>query len=186
MGQRLPSGDPESIQGLQYVPDYLDDAEHDRLLAAADAQPWQSTVDHRVQIYGFHYDHRSREAYRIGELPEWAAPLTERLRHDGLIDAPNQLVVNEYRPGEGFFEHIDQAVFGDVVVSVSLGSSCVMRFTRDGASHEILLEPRSALVLSGEARWHWKHGIPARTTDTWNGRELARGRRVSLTFRAIP
>jgi alkylated DNA repair dioxygenase AlkB len=74
------------------------------------------------------------------------------------------------------------------VISVSLGSSCAMRFTHTepDASQELLLEPASVLVLSGEARWHWKHGIPARSLDVWQGREYPRSRRVSLTFRSIP
>ena len=37
---------------------------------------------------------------------------------------------------------------------------------------EILLEPRSVLVLSEEARWTWRHGIPGRRADLWQNREL--------------
>jgi alkylated DNA repair dioxygenase AlkB len=97
------------------------------------------------------------------------------------------MVANDYRPGSGIFAHVDQAVLGDIVASVSLGSTCVMRFSH-GASEqveELLLEPRSVLVLSGEARWAWQHEIPARTVDTWENEETARSRRVSLTFRVI-
>jgi len=86
------------------------------------------------------------------------------------------------------FDHVDQEVFGDVVMSVSLGSTCAMQFTRaePDATETLLLAPKSLLVLSGEARFGWKHGIPARTSDVWNGREYPRSRRVSLTFRAVP
>jgi alkylated DNA repair dioxygenase AlkB len=101
---------------------------------------------------------------------------------------PNQLVANEYPPGTGIFDHIDQAAFGHTVISLSLGSTCVMRFTDSTKSqlHELLLEPRSIVVLTGDARWNWTHGIPGRHSDVWNGKELARGRRVSLTFRSVP
>jgi hypothetical protein len=54
------------------------------------------------------------------------------------------------------------------------------------ASEEILLEPRSLLALAGEGPWQWRHGIPRRTSDVWQGRELVRSRRVSLAFRAVP
>lgn len=177
------------ITGIQYLPNYLDQETHDRLLSAVDEHPWQMSFDHRVQVYGYHYNHKVREAYRIGDIPTWAVPLALRLHQDGYIaKTPNQLVANEYLPGQGIFDHQDQAVFGDIVISVSLGSSCVMRFTRADteASEELLLEPRSVLVLSGEARWDWKHGIPCRASDFWNGREYVRTRRVSLTFRTIP
>ena len=177
------------IDGLAYLPGYLDQQTHDRLLAEVDRQPWQMSVGHNVQIYGYHYSHRRREAFRIGAMPPWVAELAHRLHRDGhAARVPNQLVVNEYPPGTGIFEHQDQAVFGDVVISISLGSTCVMRFTREDsdAVKEILLEPASALILTGEARWQWKHGIPARESDVVDGRELIRARRISLTFRDVP
>jgi len=177
------------ISGIEYVPGYLDQQTHDRLLSAVDQRPWQISGDHRVQVYGYHYDHEKRAAYRIGELPPWATPLARRLRQDGFVPSiPNQLVANDYQPGAGIFDHIDQAVFGNVVVSVSLGSTCVMRFTQSDAdgSRDVLLEPRSVLVLSGEARWRWKHSIPSCVSDRWDGQEYVRSRRVSLTFRVIP
>jgi alkylated DNA repair dioxygenase AlkB len=50
----------------------------------------------------------------------------------------------------------------------------------------LFLEPRSVLIISGEARWAWKHEIPARVVDTWRNQERPRSRRVSLTFRIVP
>jgi alkylated DNA repair dioxygenase AlkB len=177
------------IEGLQYVPDYLTSEAEDGLMRAADAHEWQMTVDHPFQVYGYHYNHKRIEAYRIGELPIWARELATRLRNDGLIpDVPNQMVVNDYPAGSGFFAHVDQAVFGDTIVSVSLGSACVMRFSHSnsGQIEECLLEPRSALALSGDVRWNWKHEIPARKVDIFGGYERPRSRRVSLTFRVVP
>ena len=41
----------------------------------------------------------------------------------------DQLIVNEYQPGQGISPHIDnQTLFGDVVVSVSLSSNTIMTF----------------------------------------------------------
>ena len=79
-------------------------------------------------------------------------------------------------------------MLGDTIASVSLGSTCVMRFSHCESERreELLLEPRSVLVLSEEARWQWKHEIPARTVDAWQNRERPRTRRVSLTFRVMP
>jgi alkylated DNA repair dioxygenase AlkB len=178
-----------SIRGLQYVPEYLDAATHDRLLLDVDSQPWLTSVDHRVQIYGYNYSHARRSALRTRDLPEWGTDLAVRLRDDGLLPkVPNQLVANDYPLGCGIFAHTDQAVFGNVVASVSLGSTCVMRFSHpaSGRTEELLLEPRSVLVLSEDARWSWRHEIPARTTDRWQDVERPRSRRVSLTFRVVP
>ena len=93
-----------SIPGLQYFPEYLDSETHDRLLAAVDVQPWLMSVDHRVQIYGYNYNHAKRAAFRIGALPSWTTDVSVRLCRDGLLPkVPDQLVVNDYRPGSGIF-----------------------------------------------------------------------------------
>ncbi len=177
------------IEGLQYVPDYLDHSTHDTLLASVDLEPWLWSVDRGVQIYGYRYQHSTGSVFRIGELPPWATDLALQLHRDGFLPSvPDQMVANDYKPGSGIFAHIDQAAFGDRVASVSLGSTCVMQFSKGGADREeeILLEPRSLLLLSGEARWDWLHGIPARKVDSWQAQERPRARRVSLTFRIIP
>ena len=98
----------------------------------------------------------------------------------------DQLIVTEYQPGEGIRPHVDAPVFADVIVGVTLGSTCVMEFARAGhPTRALLLEPRSAVVLSGDARQDWQHAIPARAEDEWQGRTLPRARRVSLTFRKM-
>jgi hypothetical protein len=49
----------------------------------------------------------------------------------------------------------------------------------------VWLEPRSLLVLRGEARFDWTHGIARRRHDTVDGAAVERGRRVSATFRRV-
>ena len=100
---------------------------------------------------------------------------------------PDQLVANEYPSGTGIFPHVDAPFFDDTVVSVSLGSSCVMLFTESdsGRVEEMFLEPRSALVIAGDARDKWKHSIPPRPQDTRMDQIIWRGTRVSLTFRKM-
>lgn len=41
-------------------------------------------------------------------------------------ELPDQLIVNEYPAGEGIEAHIDAPLFTDTIVSISLGSSCIM------------------------------------------------------------
>ena len=89
-----------SIHGLRYIPEYLNAAAHDRLLAEADSQRWLMSVDHRVQIYGYNYSDAKRAPIRIGDLPEWVTNLAERLCDDGLLPkVPNQMIANDYPPG---------------------------------------------------------------------------------------
>jgi len=175
------------IPGLRYVPDYLDEAAHDTLLAAADAGPWVELGHRRTQIWGYSYDSRKGGPYRVGDLPAWGRELGVRLQRDGLMrQVADQLIVNEYAAGQGIRPHVDAPLFADAIVSISLGSSCIMEFTTEsGAREEQFLEPMSALVIAGEARTGWKHSIPARSRDAWGGREWPRARRVSLTFRKM-
>jgi alkylated DNA repair dioxygenase AlkB len=176
------------VPGLRYVAEYLDQEGHDRLLMVVDAQPWQWLGQRRVQAHGYSYSQAKGGVYRIGELPPWASEVAMRLWRDGLMpEVADQMIVNEYQLGSGIPAHLDAAVFDDTIVSISLGSPCVIEFT-DGASGRVealLLEPRSALVMAGDSRHSWKHGIPARGSDRWLGGELVRTRRVSLTFRKM-
>ncbi|WP_090196612.1 alpha-ketoglutarate-dependent dioxygenase AlkB [Yoonia tamlensis] len=50
---------------------------------------------------------------------------------------------------------------------------------------DLALEPRSLLVISGEARHVWTHAIPSRKSDIVNGQKHSRSRRLSLTFRKM-
>jgi alkylated DNA repair dioxygenase AlkB len=179
----------QPVPGLRYVPDYLESATHDRVLDVVDVEPWLTSTDHRVQIYGYGYSHAKRAAHQVRDLPDWASELAQQLCRDGIVPAvPDQLVINDYPPGTGIFPHVDQAVFGQTVASLSLASSCVMQFTHAESAQveRLLLEPRSVLILSGEARWAWRHEIPARLIDEWEGQQRPRSRRVSLTFRIMP
>jgi alkylated DNA repair dioxygenase AlkB len=50
---------------------------------------------------------------------------------------------------------------------------------------EVMLEPRSLVVISGEARHNWTHGIAARKADNFNGIKVERQLRISMTFRNV-
>ncbi len=126
----------------------------------------------------------------IGELPEWLKRLSQKLHQDGhMPEVADQVIINEYLPGQGISSHIDcDPCFEDTIISLSLGSGCVMNFTNKFDKTKkipVWLEPRSLVVLSGEARHEWLHGIAARKTDAWDGQKRERQRRVSLTFRKV-
>lgn len=181
-----------TVPGLRYVPEYAAGPAEAALLAAVDAEPWRDDLKRRVQHYGYRYDYTARTvdpSMYLGPLPEWAQPLAARLVADGyMATAPDQLIVNEYEPGQGINAHVDCVpCFGPVVCSLTLGSQCVMELTavEGGVVESLLLERGSLLVLSEDARYNWRHGIRGRKTDTVGEQVLARGRRVSLTFRTV-
>ena len=183
---------PTTIPGLRYIENYITAKRHDLLLTEVDAHPWLDDLKRRVQHYGFKYDYRARKVnhdMRIGELPEWLKELSEKLRKDEYMpEVADQVIINEYLPGQGIASHIDcEPCFKGTISSLSLGAGCVMNFTHrsDRRKEQVWLEPGSLLVMSGEAREKWMHGITARRSDVWEGQTHPRGRRVSLTFRNV-
>lgn len=181
-----------AIPGLAYVSEYITPDEEAGLIRTIDAQPWITELKRRVQHYGYRYDYKARsvtpESY-LGPLPEWLSSYADQLRADGFIpEPPDQVIVNEYQPDQGIAPHIDCVpCFTDTIVSLSLGSSCVMEFTNVETQEKIpvLLELRSLVTLSGDARYRWQHAIPHRKTDRYHGTIIPRSRRLSLTFRKV-
>ena len=181
------------IRGFKYIEDYIDESKHNWLLDQIDTNPWLDDLKRRVQHYGFKYDYKARKVnhdMRIGHLPEWLQSLGQRLHEDNHMPSiPDQVIVNEYQPGQGISSHIDcEPCFENMIVSLSLGSSCVMDFTHKLDSTKkipVWLAPRSIIVLRDESRYNWLHGIAPRKSDQLTGRTYDRQRRVSLTFRKV-
>lgn len=185
--------------GFEYLPDFLSRSEEAELTACIESGAWLADLSRRVQHYGYKYDYSNRkldESARIGPLPEWLTQLTYKVREAATGDAVRvldvhrpfeQAIINEYELGQGIAPHIDRDCFGPVVATVSLGSPVNMDFSCDNTGDEYVrrLEPRSLLLLSGDARWKWRHGIAKRRADTWHGQKIARQRRLSITFRTI-
>lgn len=180
------------INGLTYCPNYITPVEESQFINLIDDQVWQSPFQRRVRHYGYVYDYRRRiveESMYLGNLPEWLQRLSHRLEHEGFFkQSPDQVIINEYTPSQGITPHIDcEPCFEDTIVSISLGSQCIMDFysiEEDTVLHQTL-QKRSLICLQGEARYKWKHGIVARKSDVINGERLLRQRRISLTFRKV-
>jgi alkylated DNA repair dioxygenase AlkB len=161
--------------GLVYEPGFLSAAEEAALLAGVRALPLEEaryreyTAKRRVAIF---------EA-----PPPFLVALRDRLAAWAAVPAAEltYTLINEYRPGTALGWHRDSPEY-EVVVGVSLGTACRMRFRpwphRKGDNREALelrLLPRSAYVMRDAVRWRWQHSIPA-------VKEL----RYSITFRSRP
>ncbi|MEH2176348.1 alpha-ketoglutarate-dependent dioxygenase AlkB [Nostoc sp.] len=180
------------INGLKYIPEFITQSKHDYLLQKLDDKCWLSDFKRRVQHYGYKYNYKARiidTSMQIGALPDWALELAYKLYENNLIDTlPDQVIVNEYLPGQGITSHIDCVpCFTDTIISLSLGSFCIMNFTNvlTGEKIPILLEPKSIVILKEDARYKWTHSIAPRKVDKFRGQVIRRERRVSLTFRKV-
>jgi len=173
-------------EGLTYLPDFVTPDEEEQLLTTIEALDFRAvamrgqTARRTVRMFGLDYDYEGGELVPAGPLPDELEWLRERCAQ--LIEREPadlaQILVSRYSEGAGIGWHRDAPMFGSRIAGVSLGSACRMRFQRKIKGERevaaIELEPRSAYVLSGKARWSWQHSIPA-------AKEL----RYSVTFRTL-
>jgi alkylated DNA repair protein (DNA oxidative demethylase) len=175
--------DESTPEGLRLLPGLIS-AEEERALAEACGRlPLTAPVMHgiparrRTGHFGWLYGYDSAKIEPGPPVPDFLAPLCDRIA-PLLGRAPDELLVTEYMPGAGIGWHRDAPAFGPIVVGVSLLGACRMRFQRGEAearrTSSLLLEPRTAYVLAGEARSAWQHSIPA-----------VKALRYSITFRSL-
>ena len=182
------------IDGLYYFGAFLDEDSQRELIERTDAEPWRADLGRRVQHYGWRHDYQRKTVtpdMELGPLPDWVGELARRLYvATKLFDrVPDQAIVNEYRPGQGIALHADRQSFGATVATVSLGDDWEMRLRPVGGTSKddrrLMLERGSALVLTGDSRSRWMHGIDKRKTEKSPVGERDRQRRLSLTFRTM-
>ena len=179
--------------GLIYRPDFITEKEEAKLLERIDRAEWSTELQRRVQQYGWYYDYKERrinESVRVPEFPDWARELGRKLVDNGLMnDLPDQLIVNEYVGNQGITPHTDhEKDFTERIATISLLETWVMNFHRTSDRRKLPkhLERRSVAILTGDARYKWKHEIPQRKTEPpmgGKGKRTPRSRRISLTFR---
>ena len=170
------------IAGLEYREDFIArDEERDLLahledmdLAPFRFQGW--TGNRKTKSYGWRYDFDDSSFQPTEPIPAWLEPLRDKASALAEAEIAHALIAR-YDPGAGIGWHKDRGVF-DRVVGISLLSTAVLRFRQRTPSgfnrFNLPVEPRSAYLLSGEARYEWEHRIVP-------GEEL----RFSVTFRTI-
>jgi len=179
---RSPSEEPE---GIVYRPELLPGDEERELLERFETLRFDPIVLHgraakrTGRHYGLDYDYESRTPLPGEPVPDWLLPArahaAELAGHEP--EELAEILVQHYPPGATIGWHRDAPAF-DTVIGISLGGSSRLRFQRGKRERrrvwEVLLEPRSGYVLTGEARRSWEHSIPP-TGE----------RRYSITFRTL-
>lgn len=193
--------------GLFVLRDVVTETEEKALCDLLYAGKWENLSHRRVQHFGYKFLYGLNSVNpeeKSTPIPEALLKPLERPQFrqfdavcrldltafpNGLAgDYFDQVTVNEYKPGAGIPPHIDShAPFEEALVSISLLSDIVMSLknTATGAEVHVLLPARSALVLTGEARYLWKHSIADRKIDKLDSGLLFRKTRLSLTYRRL-
>ena len=173
------------IAGLRYEEELIGDADQRQLLdrlVALELAPFRFhgwLGNRKTRSFGWRYDFDEASFTRTEPLPQWLRPLREKAAAFAGLEPDDfaHVLLARYDPGAGIGWHRDRDVF-DKVVGISFGTPATLRFRQRTASGfrraAVELQPRSAYLLSGEARWDWEHSIVP--TD-----EL----RFSITFRTL-
>jgi len=176
---------PAGPAGFTYAPQFLSVAQEAQLLETIRTLPFEEAqykewrARRRIVSFGGRYDFTQQELTQAPPIPEFLLPLRARLAEwAGIREQRMQhAMIAEYRPETPLGWHRDVPQFEDVL-GVSLLGHARLRFRpwppRPGqrATWKIDLEPRSAYLMRGAARWKWQHAVSPT-------REL----RYSITFR---
>mmetsp|Transcript_10685 Transcript_10685/g.30373 ORF Transcript_10685/g.30373 Transcript_10685/m.30373 type:complete len:268 (-) Transcript_10685:278-1081(-) len=150
------------------------------------------------------------QAMQFGGLPSWLQEVADNMlpylsklwpeELSGRHPLFDQLIMNAYEPGDGICSHVDLLRFQDGIANLSFLSTCVMAFQKaeqcdcltleEGSQGcrqqtQVLLEPGDLLLLQGDARYKWEHGIQACTSEPWGEDTIVRSLRVSITLRRL-
>lgn len=181
----------ELPDGFRYEQDFLTSSEESRLIENISAVEFSDfemrgvVARRRVAFFGLAYDRSNRPARAF---PAFLSALRVRAAIWAGIDedAIAMALINEYPPGAPIGWHRDAPQYG-IVIGISLGSSCRMRFRPYSsaasssspapprrATHELALLPRSIYLIAGLARSAFEHSIPP-----------VDAHRYSITFRTL-
>lgn len=176
---------PQWPEGFQYQDGFLTQTEEAALLARMSDFEFGAlrmrgvVARRRTAQFGWRYSFETFKLTPGADPPEDLRALQSRAEKfvrlpDGAL---SEILVTEYSPGAAIGWHRDAPPF-DVVVGISLGSSCRFRFRRRVGerweTQAIEVAPRSIYVLDGPARREWQHSIPP-----------VKHLRYSVTFRSL-
>jgi alkylated DNA repair dioxygenase AlkB len=162
--------------GFIYRQNFISEAEEQDLIREIQKIPlapfkyYQFTGKRRTASFGWQYEFGASEITAAPEMPPFLLPVRTHAANAFNID-PNSLIqmsIIEYSTGSPIGWHRDIPHFG-VVVGISLGAACRMRFRKYSRVRskklncdEILsieLQPRSVYLMSGASREIWQHSI---------------------------
>jgi alkylated DNA repair dioxygenase AlkB len=180
----------QSIPGLYYAENIISPEEEREIIENINKEEWLDDLTRRVQHYGYKYNYKKRKIEKddyLGELPKFTKKLQKRifkLIDNSDIDLPydkfDQLIINEYKKGQGISAHTDCIpCFKDGIFTVTISNSGIMTFREADKSIDIKLKRRSVAVMTGKSRYKWTHEINKTKNTNFNDLDP----RISLTFR---
>lgn len=190
-------------EGLIIIEDFVTPEEEHELANCVNWSADDESLKHRqVKHFGYQFMYGSNNVDLDNPLDVGIPGVCDKLwprLHDKCPElggiGPEQLTMNKYEVGQGIPPHVDtHSAFTGEIISLSLLSDVVMEFkcASDKRCRTIALKRRSLLIMTGESRYNWTHGITPRRYDivpvTAGHAQLTcqeRSTRISFTFRRL-
>ncbi|KAJ5557465.1 hypothetical protein N7494_001380 [Penicillium frequentans] len=181
----------DSLEDAFYISDFISEDEETRLIQKVQSAPlprWTHLSHRRLQTWPSALT--KSDTLLLSPLPPWLIdPIIHRFDDlsifaDAPHGAPNHILVNEYRPGQGIMPHEDGSAYYPLVATVSLGAPIVLDlYEKNGhcsgeeyhhfsdmpchgkPQFRILQERRSLLVMRKRIYTDFLHGIAETDTD---------------------
>lgn len=188
-----------TVSSIFYIPNFIT-IDEERVLMSniyAPNQKWTQLQNRRlINVGGMPHEKGMLQQ----PLPEYLVALNSKIvKECGVFPkAPNHVLINEYKSGQGIMSHSDGPIYEPIVASVSIGSSVLIEFTKKGDDEvkiPVLLAPRSLIIFADDMYKEYLHGIKENSSfivpnDVINekdqiGQTIERELRVSLTIRVV-
>ena len=119
-----------AVPGLFLYHDFISESMEQELMAEIDSQTWVVDYNRRLQYYG--YRNELQAPYSLIQIPIPMPPLVYELSQNLVAQniislQPDQVIINEYAPGDGLRPHKDKNYFENQICDVNLHSGCIMR-----------------------------------------------------------
>jgi len=171
------------MDGLYLTDNYLPPEMCEEILNSIDKGTWRNDLDRRTQHYGVRYDYKSKKLMSdveeikgsvIENCIELLNPTFQYL--SGGLNIEN-VIVNEYKSNQRISAHTDSNKFGPVVMTLTLGDTTDMIFTKNHEKFTVSLKSGTVVALTGSSRYEWKHETKSVSDKNF--------RRVSVTVRSV-
>ena len=160
------------IIGLWYIPNYLTTEELELIKKKLaneiifDPLSKGNLKSRHVAHYGYNYSYNRTGLTKASPIPDYLLTLVEPKRINDILKTKlfnkefEQLIINEYKPGQQIAYHIDhQKQFGSVIACLTIGQSVPIKFKKDGVEKIINVEEGSLYIMSKDSRYLWQHSL---------------------------
>lgn len=179
--------DFDGIKGLFYIQNYLTATEMEMIKEKIDKEiilePISQKANSRlVAHYGYYYSYDKTGLKPAPVIPEYLQNLADPKRinnilgFDLIMEPFEQVIINEYKPGQEINYHTDHKVlFGPIIACITVGQSVPINFKLGNEVKKLNIKAGSMYIMTGDARSMWQHYLKNNGDET----------RYSITYRTI-